>query len=219
MPTLVGEGIGSFIVVGYEYSLVGLEVFSFWEPPWSVIYGILSLWESLWIRWSVGSKLLHDTWVASKHLIYAVSLYQSFNASLVSSWNRHPSEGVSLLKPSAFWEPLKGFSWIVTSEWKLSWRGVPVSQHRHLHHMWSSIYSFVLPLHQLPPTPQFRRLWTNGFVESCWITILGLEKRECHWWTPHPETHLLRRTCVVYSLAPFLTKASLHLPCVFSFYI
>ena len=29
MRTLVGEGIGAFIVVGREHSLVGLEVFSF----------------------------------------------------------------------------------------------------------------------------------------------------------------------------------------------
>ena len=43
MRTLVREGIGAFIVVGYEHSLVGLEVFSFWEPPWCVIYRILSL--------------------------------------------------------------------------------------------------------------------------------------------------------------------------------
>ena len=43
MRTLVGEGIWAFIVVGYEHSLVGLEVFSFWEPPRRVIYGILSL--------------------------------------------------------------------------------------------------------------------------------------------------------------------------------
>ena len=43
MRTLVGKGIGAFMVVGYEHSLVKLEVFSFWEPPWSVIYGILSL--------------------------------------------------------------------------------------------------------------------------------------------------------------------------------
>ena len=43
MRTLVREGIGAFIVVGYEHPLVGLEVFSVWEPPWSVIYGILSL--------------------------------------------------------------------------------------------------------------------------------------------------------------------------------
>ena len=43
MRTLVGEGIGAFIVVGHEHSLVGLGVFSFWEPSWSVIYGILSL--------------------------------------------------------------------------------------------------------------------------------------------------------------------------------
>ena len=43
MRLLVGEGIGAFIVVRHEYSLVGLEVFSFWKPPWSVIYGILSL--------------------------------------------------------------------------------------------------------------------------------------------------------------------------------
>ena len=29
MRTLVGEGIGAFIVVGCEHSLVGLEIFSF----------------------------------------------------------------------------------------------------------------------------------------------------------------------------------------------
>ena len=29
MCTLVGGGIGAFIVVGYEHLLVGLEVFSF----------------------------------------------------------------------------------------------------------------------------------------------------------------------------------------------
>ena len=43
MRTLVGEGIGAFIVVGYEHPLVGLEVFSFRESSWSVIYGIISL--------------------------------------------------------------------------------------------------------------------------------------------------------------------------------
>ena len=32
MRTLVGECIGAFIVVGQEHSLVGSEVFSFWEP-------------------------------------------------------------------------------------------------------------------------------------------------------------------------------------------
>ena len=107
MRTLVREGIGAFIVVGYEHSLVGLEVFSFWEHPWCVIYRILSLWESLWIWWSVGSKLFHDTWVASKYLIHAVSLYQSFSASLVSSWNRQPTKGVILSETSAFWESYK----------------------------------------------------------------------------------------------------------------
>ena len=43
MYMLVGEGIGAFIVVGYEHPLVGLKVFSFQEPLWSIIYGILSL--------------------------------------------------------------------------------------------------------------------------------------------------------------------------------
>ena len=43
MRTLVGECIGAFIVVGQENSLFGSEVFSFWEPPWRVIYEILSL--------------------------------------------------------------------------------------------------------------------------------------------------------------------------------
>ena len=32
MRTLVCKGIGFFIVVGYEYPLIGLEVFSFWDP-------------------------------------------------------------------------------------------------------------------------------------------------------------------------------------------
>ena len=40
-----------------------------------------------------------------------------------------------------------------------------------------------------------------------------------NWWTPRPEMHLLLQTRVVHLLAPFLTKASLHLPCVFSSYI
>ena len=74
MRTLVDEGIGAFIVVGHEHSLVGLEVFSFWEPPWSVIYRILSLWESLWIRWSVGRKLFHGAWVTREYLINVVNL-------------------------------------------------------------------------------------------------------------------------------------------------
>ena len=43
MCTLIDEGIEAFIVVGHEHSLVELEVFSFWEPPWSVIYRIISL--------------------------------------------------------------------------------------------------------------------------------------------------------------------------------
>ena len=33
MRTLVGEGIGAFIVVGHEHPLIGLEVFSFKESP------------------------------------------------------------------------------------------------------------------------------------------------------------------------------------------
>ena len=33
MRTLVGEGIGAFIVVGREHPLVGLKVFSFQESP------------------------------------------------------------------------------------------------------------------------------------------------------------------------------------------
>ena len=90
MRTLVSEGIGAFIVVGHEHSLVGLEVFSFWEPPWSMIYGILSLWESLWIRWNMGSKLFHDAWVASKYLINAVNLKRSSSSNLVISWRCQP---------------------------------------------------------------------------------------------------------------------------------
>ena len=33
MRILVDKGIKAFIVVGHEHSLVGLEVFSFWESP------------------------------------------------------------------------------------------------------------------------------------------------------------------------------------------
>ena len=58
-----------------------------------------------------------------------------------------------------------------------------------------------------------------GFVESCRITILGQEKRENHWWTPRLEMHLMLQTRVVHLLAPFLTKASLCLLCVFFSYI
>ena len=43
MRILVCEDIEAFIVVGHEHSLVGLEVFSFWESSWSMIYEILSL--------------------------------------------------------------------------------------------------------------------------------------------------------------------------------
>ena len=100
MRTLVGEGIGAFIVVGHEHSLVGSEIFSFWEPPWSVIYRILSLWESLYIRWSVRSKLFHDAWVANKYLINAVNLKQSSSSNLVISWRCQPF-GSSLRLPMA----------------------------------------------------------------------------------------------------------------------
>ena len=98
MRTLVDEGIGAFIVVGHEHSLVGLEVFSFWEPPWSVIYRILSLWESLWIRWSVGRKLFHDAWVTRKYLINVVNLEM-----ILELQSRH------FMKASAYWrrQPLR----------------------------------------------------------------------------------------------------------------
>ena len=98
MRTLVGEGIGAFIIVGHEHSLVGLEVFSFWEPPWSVIYGILSIWESLWIRWSMGSKLFHDAWVTRKYLINAISL-----ETILKLQSRH------FMKASTYWrrQPLR----------------------------------------------------------------------------------------------------------------
>ena len=43
MRTLVGEGIGVFIVVERWRLLVGLEVFSFLESLWGVFYGIISL--------------------------------------------------------------------------------------------------------------------------------------------------------------------------------
>ena len=57
------------------------------------------------------------------------------------------------------------------------------------------------------------------FCGVCSITILSPEKRENRWLTPHPEMHLMLRTHVVHLLAPFLTKASLCLPCIFPSYI
>ena len=56
-------------------------------------------------------------------------------------------------------------------------------------------------------------------MEYCRITFLGLEKWENHWLIPRPEMLLMPRTRVVHSLAIFLTKASLRLPCVFPSYI
>ena len=84
--------------------------------------------------------------------------------------------------------------------------------------MWSSVCFLFCP-HISCPILHNSVGYGLTILWSCWITILGLEKWECHLWTPRPETHLLRQTRVVYSLAPFLTKASLHLPCVFSSYI
>ena len=100
MRTLVGEGIGAFIVVGHEHPLVGLEVFSCWGSPWSVLYGILSLLESLWIMRSMESKLfsyIHDAWVASKHWLVP----SACNNPL--AFTPSPYEGVSLLRASAPW--------------------------------------------------------------------------------------------------------------------
>ena len=84
MRTLVDESIGAFIVVGHEHSLVGLEVFSFWEPPW--------------IRWSVGRKLFHDAWVTRKYLINVVNLEM-----ILELQSRH------FMKASAYWrrQPLR----------------------------------------------------------------------------------------------------------------
>ena len=152
MYMLVGEGIGAFIVVGYEHPLVGLKVFSFQEPLWSIIYGILSLWESLWIRWSVGSKKFRNTWVASKYLVHAVSLYHSFSASFVSSWT------VSLPKASASWNCRHFGSTIMhlmaRGEWMEAWPTRSSCQQLpsvSLHVVVSLL--FVLPPHQLPHTP------------------------------------------------------------------
>ena len=57
------------------------------------------------------------------------------------------------------------------------------------------------------------------FCGVCRITILGPKKQENRWLTPRPEMHLMLRTRVIHLLAPFLTKASLRLPCIFPFYI
>ena len=67
----------------------------------------------------------------------------------------------------------------------------------------------------------------NNFVDFklmnlrslCQITFLGPEKQENHRLIPHPEMHLMPKTRVVLPLTPFLSKASLRLPCVFPSYI
>ena len=69
-----------------------------------VLYGILSLWESLWILRSVESKLfpyIHDTWVASKYWLVPSACNDSPVFTLLASWGRQPNEGVSLMKVSA----------------------------------------------------------------------------------------------------------------------
>ena len=102
MRILVGEGIVAFIVVERWHLLVGLEVFSFLESIRGVFYGILSLWESLWILRSVESKLFpytRDTWVASNH--WSVPLARNAPSVLTPSapWGRQSHEGVSLRVP------------------------------------------------------------------------------------------------------------------------
>ena len=48
---------------------------------------------------------------------------------------------------------------------------------------------------------------------------MGLEKWENHWLIPRLEMHLMPKTRVSLSLAPFLMKVSLRLPRVFPSYI
>ena len=144
---------------------------------------------------------------------------RSFSSNPVISWGRQPIEGVSLLETSPFgsFKAFHGQRW---TDGSLADGPFPSTSTVTVTVILCGRRStlFLSP-YQLPPTPWFRRLWTDGFVESCRITILGLEKQENHWWTPHPEMHLILRTRVIHLLAPFLTKASLRLPCVFPSYI
>ena len=60
---------------------------------------------------------------------------------------------------------------------------------------------------------------TNGFVEFVKLLFCAQRSGKIIWVTPRSTMHLMPKTCVGPSLAPFLTKASLRLPRSFPSYI
>ena len=63
MRTLVGEGVGAFIVVGHEHSLVGLEVFPFRNLLEAYFTG----------SFPYGNPFgFYEAWRASYFLIYSI---------------------------------------------------------------------------------------------------------------------------------------------------
>ena len=97
MRTLVGEGIGAFIVVGCEYSLVGLEIFSFRNLLEAYFTG----------SFPYGNPFgFCETRRASYFLIYTIrgwqaniDQYRQFVMILQLS-PRQPHKGISLMKAS-----------------------------------------------------------------------------------------------------------------------
>ena len=146
-------------------------MFSFWEPPWSVIYGIFSLWESLWIRWSMGNKQFRNTWPGGKQILHSCRqlvsfLQRQFRLAREPSayWRRQPCENV-------------GLHYMHGGEWKLSWSGVSVSQHRQYHYMWSSVYFC------FSPTSDNMRSWTrkrHACMHALFFWFLGLLLEHFH---------------------------------------
>ena len=97
MRTLVGEGVGAFIVVGHEHSLVGLEVFPFRNLLEAYFTG----------SFPYGNPFgFCETWRASYFLIYPIRGWQAnidqYRQLVMTFWlsPHHPHESVSPMRAS-----------------------------------------------------------------------------------------------------------------------
>ena len=144
------------------------------------------MWESLWILRSVESKLfpyIYDMWVASKH--WSVPSARNAPSALTPSapWGRQPYEGVTLKVPCEV------FRHFLFSDEYYGNRRIRKTPSTHvavvnpcrcskpsacswLQHL---LFFFHISCPLLHNLVDFK---TDGFVESCQINFLGLEKRE-----------------------------------------
>ena len=227
MRTLVGEGIGAFIVVKRWHLLMGLEVLSFLESLRSAFYGILSLWESSWILRSVESKLfpyIRDTWVASNHW----SVPSAFNAppalTLSAPWGRQSHEGVSLRVPfkllvASF--PMMNI--METDGPEICCQSVSSSstyvvavKHQLTHGYSIYLFFFHISYPLLHNLIDFKLTDLWSLVK---LLFWAQRSRKIIWLIPRSEMHLMPKTCVDLPLAPFFMMASLYLLRIFPSYI